>query len=319
MNSEINFLYCFDKNYNKQAIVSINSLIEKMESNFRIHIIHSEAHKFDISKIVNIDNLAKIFIYQFVMPEVILPNSSVAHISQATYYKLFCADFIKDNIDFLVYIDSDFLCMNNPTLEINYAINQMKKESKPLAAYKEYHLRDNIEDDPKQIKLLKLSNKKYFNAGFLILDFKYFSQKSTRDKILEIVKTRGTEITMMDQDILNLHFDGNFVELRSLLNFNLSLEKYPLFDKEFVKNNVIFIHYKGKPKPWEIKYSARLNSQYYQDAYRKYNSNNYFLISKNKRTDIKFLIINIFTLDFLNVQKRFRYLSQAIFATFKKN
>lgn len=315
----LNFLFCFDKNYNEQALTSINSLIENMNSKFRIFIIHKDKNTFDLSKIMNNDNLANISIFQFKPPNINLPDTYVGHISTATYYKLFCSDYVNENIDYLIYVDSDFLCVNNPEIEIYNTVNQMKVEDKPLAAFKEYHLREESTLNPEHIRLLNLKNQKYFNAGFLIFDYKYFKSESTRNNLLKIIETRGSEITMMDQDILNLYFDGNFVELKSLLNFNLSLEKYPLFDQEFIKNNVLFIHYKGKPKPWEIRYSSRINSQYYQNIYRKYNSNNYLLVSKNKKRDIKFLLVNIIKLEFLNVQKRFRYLFQAFLTVFRKN
>ena len=38
----MNFLYCFDKNYNIQALVSIYSLLENITEKINIHIIHNQ-------------------------------------------------------------------------------------------------------------------------------------------------------------------------------------------------------------------------------------------------------------------------------------
>jgi len=42
----INVLYCFDENYNKQAAVSIFSLLEKVSEKINIYIIHKDPDTF---------------------------------------------------------------------------------------------------------------------------------------------------------------------------------------------------------------------------------------------------------------------------------
>ena len=42
----LNFLYCFDQNYNIQALVSIYSLLENITEKINIHIIHKEPETF---------------------------------------------------------------------------------------------------------------------------------------------------------------------------------------------------------------------------------------------------------------------------------
>ena len=39
---QLNFLYCFDNNYNKQAFTSIISLLNKSSEKISINIIHKE-------------------------------------------------------------------------------------------------------------------------------------------------------------------------------------------------------------------------------------------------------------------------------------
>ena len=40
-----NFLYCFDENYNKQALISIISLLDNLKENKRLHYSQQTIHK----------------------------------------------------------------------------------------------------------------------------------------------------------------------------------------------------------------------------------------------------------------------------------
>ena len=56
MNNILNFVYCFDDNYNEQAITSINTLVTKLENQYNLFIIHSNLSRFDKNKIINKEN-----------------------------------------------------------------------------------------------------------------------------------------------------------------------------------------------------------------------------------------------------------------------
>ena len=55
----LNFLYCFDENYNVQGFLSMYSLLEKVDIKIQIYLIHkSQKDKINIpSKIKNHKNL----------------------------------------------------------------------------------------------------------------------------------------------------------------------------------------------------------------------------------------------------------------------
>ena len=53
MKNILNFVYCFDQNYNKQAVTSINSLVTKLENPNNLFIIHNNISSFDKSAINN--------------------------------------------------------------------------------------------------------------------------------------------------------------------------------------------------------------------------------------------------------------------------
>ena len=51
MNENINFLYCFDKNYNTQAFSSMISLLNNTSKRISIYVIHNEEMRMKKKKI----------------------------------------------------------------------------------------------------------------------------------------------------------------------------------------------------------------------------------------------------------------------------
>ena len=64
----LNYLFCLDKNYNKQLLISLNSLNSYSKSKFNVHIIHKDPTSLDrlISRSnIKFDKIAKFKTYQF--------------------------------------------------------------------------------------------------------------------------------------------------------------------------------------------------------------------------------------------------------------
>ena len=108
----------------------------------------------------------------------------------------------------------------------------------------------------------------------LIVDFKYWKQNDVSSELLKIMNDYKNNILFWDQDVLNIQYDGNFLELTDFVNFYLPISRFQLFSKSFIKN-VIFMHLHGKPKPWNVKYALNKSSEYYQSEFRKFNKNKY--------------------------------------------
>ena len=100
----INILYCFDSNYNVQAAVSINSILEKFNNDINIYIVHdnpSSFKKFE-EKLKNKKNLNSLNIYRFDNTEYDFPNLNDSHVTYATYFRMFIDNYLPENLDFLV-------------------------------------------------------------------------------------------------------------------------------------------------------------------------------------------------------------------------
>ena len=298
MKNILNFVYCFDQNYNKQAVTSINSLVTKLENPYNLFIIHNNISSFDKSAINNKAN-GEIHFYEFKNSNYSFPNIENGHVSEATYFRIFVEEYIDIDIDYFIYLDADIICINNPENYFHSKIKSMIDKKIPLAANIETY-RNPV--DEQYFKNLDLKNDKYFNAGVLIVDFKYWKQNDVSSELLKIMNDYKNNILFWDQDVLNIHYDGNFLELTDFVNFYLPISRFQLFSKSFIKKNVIFMHFKGKPKPWNVKYALNKSSEYYQSEFRKFNKNKYHLVSNDPIVDIYNFFKQLLSLKFLKAQ-----------------
>ena len=102
----LNFLYCFDSNYHNQAFTSIHSLLENVSKKINIFVIHNR--EFSVTElpdsIANHNNLKNFKSYKFVDKEHTFPNLENAHLSEATYYRLFIENYLPSDIQKLIYL-----------------------------------------------------------------------------------------------------------------------------------------------------------------------------------------------------------------------
>ena len=86
---------------------------------------------------------------------------------------------------------------------------------------------------------------------------------------MKILNTFNTKLRFWDQDVLNCYFNGEFLELDEKLNFKLELDNNSIGIRDYVKNEVIFLHYSGNGKPWSFDSVTKLNAVFYQEEYQK--------------------------------------------------
>lgn len=134
--------------------------------------------------------------------------------SYATYYKIFALSIIKEDIDRLIYLDSDML-VNGSILDL---IN--------------YDLKDNIlgmcVDVVSQThkKLIKHYSEFYYNAGMVVFNVKSWITENCREKVIKHIKNVHSAYPVVDQDLLNLVFSGKIQKIPLIYNFNTDILIY---------------------------------------------------------------------------------------------
>lgn len=274
-----NFLYCFDSNYNVQATVSISTLLEKYDSEVNLYILHDNPRLFEKykTKLKKYKNLNKIEIYKFEDTNYDFPNLNNSHVSYATYFRMFISNYLPQDIDFLIYLDADILCLSNPRFVLDEEINKLKNSDNVLTG-----LNEEVSTLHKQ--RLGLKNNRYFNAGLIIINYQKWSKPETIENFLNIMNSKFAYIEFWDQDILNIYFDGKFSNLPINLNY-ISPDGKALYEEQ-----INFLHFAGSNKPWYFENTFKEISKYYNREYMKVFRNKYHVTFKFKKHEIPIFI-----------------------------
>ncbi len=281
----MNFLYCFDSNYNIPAACSIYSLLENVSEKINIYIMHKDSDNSSVfpDRIRNHKMLNSINIKKVSLDNYSFPNIHGTHISEATYYRLFVEDYLNDEIDFITYVDCDVFCINDPLELINQNIQDMKTINSVISVSSEESLRNH------GVENLNMKSNRYFNAGVMIIDYNKWKAGKLKNKFLEILLKFDRKLLFWDQDILNLAFDGDYSELDDFLNYKVDMEDDDSaidVDKRSL-NNISLLHYSGKFKPWAIKGALNDNAEYFQNIFRGLYGKKYYISYNYKLNAIK--------------------------------
>ena len=302
-----NFLYCFDEGYNTQTLASIYSVSKNIKNgNISIYILHKNPETFEsfAQKIKGFNNIDKVKIFKFEKDLSNYPNLKDSHVSEATYYRLFISEYISEEVDHLIYLDSDVFCINNPEYILNYKINELLNSSYTISVTTEL-FKNSINQEI--FNKLNLKNEKYFNAGVMLIDYKKWTNLINIEKLLILLDELKNEIDNWDQDLLNKVFDGNYLELTNFLNFRINSH----VKRIFYQNSSFFIHFAGNHKPWTIEGALDDGSSIYFELLNELGIKPYNIKLKSRKfkSFIK-LLSYIFTLKILKTNSPYHLLVQ---------
>jgi len=261
----MNLLFAFDQNYVKQFLCTFRSVLYHHSKNISltIFILYLDTTKDNQKNVIqlqtDLENLRKIksfddniilFDHQRVTNFPIKVND---HVSLATYIRLFITQYLPDNVDKIIYLDSDLIIRTSlhvlweKDLKDNYlaAVSQGRKN--PEQFYRHYYNFKGFTRDKFII----------FNAGVLVINLKLWRKDKLLDKFIPFIKDNHKHLRFHDQDVLNCLCMDKWLKLNWKWNYYLNIKHSP--DQRI--NDSKIIHYNSSDKPW--------NSDYTNDA-KKY-------------------------------------------------
>lgn len=314
----LTFLYCLDKNYNIQAYTSIISLLENIDEPIKIIILHKEPDTFLESKfykqIKDRKNLSEIQIFNFQKEKVEFPKLSNVHVSEATYYRIYISNYIQSNQDILIYLDPDVICIKDPVKELRKKIDELKASDEIIGASTETYKES---EDDKEFNRLGMKGNEYFNAGFMLIDYTKWQNNNITNNLITKLFQIFDNVVLWDQDVMNSYFDGKYIKLDNRYNFKINLEPeslrtYENSDLKYVNEEVYFVHYSGKFKPWTVRGALHFSSKYYQNYYKKLSSSNYHIDNNWKVQALKDLSKSIFTFRIRKISNPFSFIFEVV-------
>jgi lipopolysaccharide biosynthesis glycosyltransferase len=295
----INFLYCFDDNYNIPAMCSIYSLLEKVDEKIVINIMHKSlenSYNFP-KKILNHKMLSKLNVYKVDLFGNKFPNIEGSHVSEATYYRLFIENYINSDINNLVYLDCDVICVNNPLRAIKSELENISNSQKVVGVLPELSMNNYGE------RKFNLKNS-YFNAGVMMINYRSWKSQNLLNEFVNTINKFSEELKFWDQDVLNIQLNKKYKTISTYFNYKVDMDDYEIakfqIQEEFDK--IYFLHYSGKYKPWSIKGALNLNSEYFHSIYRELYSNNYFFLYNYKKNALNDLLFGFKNLSIFKVK-----------------
>ncbi len=317
----MNFVYAIDKNYNQQAYISINSLNENINEEISILIIHQDPVSFDgyREQLVNLKNIKNIEVAKFKSDWINFPELEEAHVSEATYYRLFIDEYIDQKVDFYIYLDADVICVNNPLYELSKSIKKMVALDIPIAARTESVLirNKNTVDNLHMFEKLKMKSGSYFNAGVMIINHNKFIKNDIYSELRSHLEENVANIKYWDQDVLNSYFDGKYVELIEQLNFKMLLTSVT-FPNSHLDANVLLMHYQGSWKPWSIRGALNVNSSFYQNYYYSLGLGKYHIENTWRLGGLFNLLKGVLNFKVFKLDRTFSFLVSSLKSLLKK-
>ncbi|WP_295078194.1 glycosyltransferase family 8 protein [Tabrizicola sp.] len=166
----------------------------------------------------------------------------VSHLAKSTYLRMWAPRLLAKDYDRLIYLDSDmFIDVGGLS-----KLFEVDMRGKPLAAVLDVQQWYNPRRVVEEFSASNQGFKKYFNAGFLLIDISNYLSNQVLERALQIGSDSEKLIIHHDQSLLNLCLAGDWTELSPVWNWQLP-SKYPLFTDW---SGARILHFFGGVKPW---------------------------------------------------------------------
>lgn len=233
-----------------------------MNNSFVVYVVHRDLLKSDIENIRKLEESN--FKFRFIkMDENLVRNLPVyaRRYPLEIYFRLFASKYLPKDVDKILYLDTDIVVINDlksiydMDFEDNYFIATSNVDC--------FVLRFN------QIRLgMKLSTP-YINSGVMMINVSKLRNIDVEADIKNFVRKKRYMLMLPDQDIISGLY-GDKVKIIDNIRFNLgdrglslyNMKNFSKIDLDWVRENVVIIHYYGKNKPWKDNYKGVLNCFY---------------------------------------------------------
>jgi lipopolysaccharide biosynthesis glycosyltransferase len=161
--------------------------------------------------------------------------------SIAAYYRLFFASLVGDDVEKLLYIDTDTVVIGDLS-ELYF----LDIGDKPVGAVREKlgHPRPEIGNTDRE---------NYFNSGVMLINIPEWRKQTVTERALQFVHDYPEAIKCVDQDALNAVLINNWFRIHGRFNvlyqdipMNLGRSSY----SKYLREKVIIHYTLGEHKPW---------------------------------------------------------------------
>lgn len=237
-NNSMNIAYGIDNNFIRPLGVSMTSIVNNNPfSNIIFHIFIDYLDKNSQALLKTFAETTNSIIIVYIIDTSLFDNLSYTkQFTKAMYNRLIMPKILNNKIKNFLYIDADIQCFNNLNMlfKINLNNNIVAVVSDLLYVKKQ------------QIATLNLKNNNYFNSGFMYIDVEKWNAEKITEKAMLFSSNNFNKLKWQDQDALNIALDGKCLYIDKKYNYILNMKH----KSATMPDDVIFVHYVGRYKPW---------------------------------------------------------------------
>lgn len=183
------------------------------------------------------------------------------------YYWLFAPFLLPEEVDRILYLDPDIVCMN--------PVNDFYEQSfgRHLFVASSHQYLTKWLQPINKLRLNTDETESYFNSGVVLMDLEALRKKSSMETTVETIEDSNVLMWLPDQDVFNRLYSGKIKEADWRL-YNLGPRIFDQmnyffpdkYHKKWVEESVVFIHYYGKKKPWNERerYDFSIGAYYFE-------------------------------------------------------
>jgi lipopolysaccharide biosynthesis glycosyltransferase len=267
----MNLVFSFDEGYISTFKVFLYSIYENNQNEpINLFLLHYDMEE---EALVDLEKTIKGYNFKFypINCRKFLERSEDITINRyytiEMYLWLYAPYVLPEEVDRALYLDPDIINLNNMRRFYDLDFDEH------LFIAMDYEIKNKIVQPFNNLRLGTFSAEHYFNAGVVLMNIEKLRHERAPEEISEAVVENKAVLILPDQDIFNYLYTGKIKNADWEL-YNLDPRLYQFFqlikpdtyNKKWVEDEVIFIHYGGKHKPWQEreKYKMDLGDYYFQ-------------------------------------------------------
>lgn len=260
---KIHIAFSVNDYYVRHTAAALASILLNSEkgNDFNVYILDggniSDTNKKRLSKLKKIRDFSIDYIKVDAEQLKSLPLNR-SYVSIETYFRLLLPDVLPNNVEKLIYLDSDIIVEGDIADLWNYDISEYN-----IAAVQD----ENGAWLNEKLNLPKQNG--YFNAGVQLLNIKKLRENQFSKRWSEYFNRNKAIIEFQDQDIMNGLLTGTCLFIPLSWNANTRLYSYndliPSFSSQeryYAAMHPKIIHYTGDDKPWHRQSTHPLKYEY---------------------------------------------------------
>jgi lipopolysaccharide biosynthesis glycosyltransferase len=173
-----------------------------------VYVITAELHASDIAWRARLAGDTLRCVSPRISKSTELPVRPGDHVSLATYYRLFLADFVPDQIGRVIYLDSDLVVLGDLS-----QLADTNLEGCTAGAVRSFSTPYLRSAGPALNDMPCGADAPYFNAGVLLIDTAMWRTRGVKQRALSFLASHAEKVRFWDQDALNFVLVDDWMEL----------------------------------------------------------------------------------------------------------